>query len=351
MATGDIESAREAFAAFLDAAKEGDRHIALHDSDADGVTAGVVWQIALERMGREAVRVVPDRERSAWTEGNRARVAAAEPDRLFVMDLGSREEPVLDGVPTCFVDHHRPEGVPPGDTLVSAYTWDPVPNTSLLVWELFRPLVDVDDVDWIAAIGTISDLGERAPFPMLAAAKKRHTAKYLKEATTLVNAARRASSYDPDAAARALLGHEGPRALVASTSVEVETMRAAREEVNAEMNEAKKAAPVFSDRVALIRIASKCQVHPLIAQIWRTRLPKYIVIAANEGYLPGKVNFSARATGATNVLEFLRSIEIPEGEGSYGNGHDQASGGSLPVSRWNALLDAMGFPEEVHAAG
>jgi len=59
------------------------------------------------------------------------------------------------------------------------------------------------------------------------------------------------------------------------------------------MNEAKKAAPVFSNRVALIRLDTPCQVHPLIAQIWRTRLPQYIVISANEGYLPGRVNFSA----------------------------------------------------------
>jgi single-stranded-DNA-specific exonuclease len=48
-------------------------------------------------------------------------------------------------------------------------------------------------------------------------------------------------------------------------------------------------------------------------------------------------------------LEFLRGISIPDGEGDYGHGHDQASGGSLPVERWNALLGALGFPESVYA--
>jgi len=293
--------------------------------------------------------VVPDRERSPWTPANRARAAAAAPDALFVMDLGSRGEPVLEGVPTCFVDHHRPEGVPPGATLVSAYTWDPIPNTSLLTWELCAGVADVSDLDWVAAVGVLSDLGDRAPFDMLAAAKKKYTAKYLKEATALVNAARRASHYDPEAAARALLAHDDPKSLVLSASDDVASLRAAREEVKAALHEAKKGAPMFAGDVALLRMSSPCQVHPLIAQIWRTRLPKHVVIAANEGYLPGRVNFSARSGPGVSAIDLLRSVELSKGEGSYGNGHDQASGGSLPVGRWNELLAALGFPPSAFA--
>jgi single-stranded-DNA-specific exonuclease len=350
--TPDLEAARVAFAAFVAPIPHDANVVALHDSDADGISAGVLWQRGLERLGFTHVRrLLPDRERSAWSEGNRATVAAAKPDRLFVLDLGSQSEPVLPGVPTCFVDHHRPGGVPPGDTLVSAYAWDPIPTTSLLTWELFAPLTDVADLDWVAAIGLLGDLGDSAPFPMLAEAKKRYTAKYLKEAVALLNAARRAARYDPETAARVLLAHADPRALVNSDTADVQTLRDAREEVKAALEEAKKAAPVFSGQVALIRVHSACQIHPLVAQIWRTRLPKFIVLAANDAYLPGRVNFSARAAKGVNVLEFLRSVPLPPGEGSFGQGHDQASGGSLPVARWNALLVALGFPPNVFAQG
>ena len=58
------------------------------------------------------------------------------------------------------------------------------------------------------------------------------------------------------------------------------TPEAAREEVRRELDEAKKAAPVFAGDVALVRVDSLCQVHPLVAQIRRTRLPKYVVITA-----------------------------------------------------------------------
>ncbi|MBD2465028.1 DHH family phosphoesterase [Oscillatoria sp. FACHB-1407] len=108
------------------------------------------------------------------------------------------------------------------------------------------------------------------------------------------------------------------------------------------MDAARKVAPIFAGKVALLRLNSPCQVHPLIAQSWRGRLPNYVVIAANEGYIPNRVNFSARSN-SINVLEFLRSYDIGEGEGNYGHGHDQASGGSLPRDRWQQLLTQFGF--------
>jgi len=348
--TPTFAAAQQAFTAFVDAMPTTARIVAMHDADADGVTAGVVWQRALERRGFLPQRIIPDRERNAWTVSNRARLQAAQPDYLFVMDLGSQSQPVIPGVPTCFIDHHHPEGVPPGDTLISAYSWEPIPNTSLIVYDLCSSLADIADLDWIAAIGIVSDLGDRAPFELLTAARKKYTAKYLKEATALINAVRRASHYDPEAAACALLNHTDPKSLVNSTAPEVEKLRSARAEVKIALDEARKAAPVFAGNVALVRIHSPCQIHPLIAQSWRTRLPKYIVIAANEGYLPNRVNFSARSNSA-NVLEFLRAQHISEGEGSFGHGHDQASGGSLPIDRWNELLEKLGFPRNVFAKG
>lgn len=342
--TPTLPSARDAFRTLLACIERSKSVVVLHDSDADGVTAAVVLQLALSRAGFEKVTlVVPDRDRNAWTPANRSRVQAAFPEHLFVLDLGSQSEPVIAGVTTCFIDHHRPEGVPPGDTLISAYTWSPIPNTSLMVWELCQEIAEVSDLDWIAAIGTISDLGEKAPFEMLTIAKSKYTAKSLKEASALINAARRASHYDPEVAVRAMLSHSDPRSLVNSQSAEVEHLRRARAEVNAALSEAKKAAPVFSENIALVRVNSPCQVHPLIAQSWRTRLPKYVVIVANEGYIPGRVNFSVRTASGTNVLDLLRSLDLSESEGSYGHGHDFASGGSLPPERWHELLVKLGF--------
>jgi single-stranded DNA-specific DHH superfamily exonuclease len=341
--TDALDAARSAFAGFLVSLDGEARVVILHDFDADGVTAGVILQRTLERVGfRDVVRVIPTRERDAWADSNRALLDAHEPRALFVLDLGSRDEP-LAAVPTCIIDHHRPDGVPPGALLISAYTWEPIPNTSILVYDLCGAIAGVRDLDWVAAIGVLSDVGEKAPFSLLAEVRERHSMKDLKEATALVNAARRAAEYRPEVAARALLEHSSARELVTSTGEDVAWLREARKEVQRELAEAKKAAPKFSRNVALVRVRSRCQVHPVIAQIWRTRLPKYVVIVANDGYLPGRVNFSMRTASDVNLLDFLRAIDLGEGEGSYAHGHDQATGGSLPIARWELLLAKLGF--------
>lgn len=316
---------------------------ALFDVDADGVAAAGVFERVMERAGHPIETVLPDQERNAWTPENRQRLAQTRPEFSFVLDLGSRSEKVLDGVPACFIDHHRPEGTPEGDTLISGYEWEPIPSTSWMAFELGSAIVDVEDLDWIAVIGTLSDLGERAPWPLIEVCKKKYTAKWLKEATALVNAPRRASDFRPEMALQALREHSNPRELCESDSLASQALRDAREEVKAAMEEGKKAAPKFAGEVALIQVNSPCQIHPLIAQIWRGRLPKFHVIAANTGYMPNRVNFSARSAKDKSVLDFLKSLDAGEGEGYFGHGHDQASGGSLPPERWEKLKRAMGF--------
>ena len=61
------------------------------------------------------------------------------------------------------------------------------------------------------------------------------------------------------------------------------------------------------------------QVHPLIAQRWTGRLRKndkggklQMVMCANEGYLPGRVNFAARSAAAgggakVDLIQMLKS--------------------------------------------
>ena len=349
--TPNFELALQAFRSFLQVTPKHARVACLHDNDGDGIAAGVVWQLAMQRIEySNVVRVVPDRERNAWTTENKARIAAANPNNLFVLDLGNQPHDVVESVPTCFIDHHRPGQARPDQTLISAYSWNPVPNTSLIIYDLFSDLVDITDLDWIAAVGIFSDLGERAPFELVETTKKKYTAKWIKEATALVNATRRASVSNPEAGARALLKFNSPKELCLSGDDEdVQQMKAARAEVKAALDEAKKAAPVFAGQVALIRMNSQCQIHPLIAQIWRGRLPKYIVIAANEGYMENRINFSARSGNDTNVLQFLRGIKLSDGEGNFGHGHDAASGGSLPPQRWNELLSKIGFAPDVFA--
>ena len=354
------------FKQWLGAAPRDERCVVFCHFDADGLAAGALFGRGLEFLGFTDVVVVPSgRDESAFSEAARQRLAALQPASLVVADLGVNERGTLEasgegasgagGVPVLYVDHHRPSGAPEAAYVVSAYDWEPIPCSAWLAYGLLEAAApDVDELreaDWIAAVGVISDLGEKAPWPLMADAKRRHTAKWLKEATVLVNAARRASTFQAQAALDLLMQQDGPRAL--AESPEAEPLHRARAEVHAEMAEARKAAPVFSEGepFALVRVHSACQVHPLIAQQWRTRLPAYAVICANTGYLDGTVAFSARTAREDLPLpERFQAIDTPGWNGRWGHGHDQASGGHLPPAVFDDVLDALGFPPEAHVS-
>ena len=111
------------------------------------------------------------------------------------------------------------------------------------------------------------------------------------------------------------------------------------------MAEAKRVAPLVRGDVALIRLDTPCQVHPLIAQQWRGRLKDKIVIAANRGYRPGWVHFAARSATGRDLIAFLAEHRPAGADTRYGNGHAQATGGALRLADWNAFVTGLDLPE------
>lgn len=145
---------------------------------------------------------------------------------------------------------------------------------------------------------------------------------------------------------------------------------AARAEVNAEVERCTHTPPKFSadGKVAVFRIKSECQVHPVIATRWAGHLNSKaleIVLVANEGYLVDKVNFSCRiarcARGreeAVNIIESLKAYaslpDTDDGETvpdrlpllerlghDFARGHVQASGGIVKKEEFEELMNKM----------
>lgn len=341
-----VQASQHQFQTFLEQLERGRPIGVLCHSDVDGLAAGAILARTLERIGHTVAVEVTGKAENAWSADVRQRLARLQLQALLVTDLGSREQPLL-ALPTLLIDHHRPTGVPPQATLITGYGQEPTPTSGLLAYWCAQSVAPVDDLLWIAAISLLSDIGDRAPFDELSQARQRYKATPLRDATTLLNAPRRTATGDARPALALLLHADGPAQIVRGTAPEVALLKAAKAEVNAAFAEAKKAAPVFRENVALIRMHSLCQIHPLIAQIWRTRLPKYIVLSVNTGYMPGYVHFSARSSREINVLDFLRAHAPADVDERYGNGHDQASGGALRYAAWNEFVAGLGFGPEL----
>ncbi|MBE7217744.1 MAG: DHH family phosphoesterase [Caulobacteraceae bacterium] len=332
---------REAAAAF-DAAKP---VWVLGHNDADGLSATAILARALQRAGRKVRTRVVGRGESPWSSAMREELAGKDMGGLVIADLGVRATSPRPETPLVVLDHHVPQDSPPGAVVISGDAMTPSPTTSLLAYWSAQGLGPADDLLWLAALGLIGDMAEGEGFAEMDQAR-RYGVTALRKATSLVNAPRRTASGDASAALRLLMREDGPKPLVAGETPDAAALQAAKAEVKAEGDAAKRIAPVVSNGVALIAFASPCQIHPLVAQQWRGRLKNEIVMAANHGYRPGWTHFAVRTARDLDLVAFLAKHRPPGAGDEYGSGHRQATGGALRAPDWNRFIRSLGFGPE-----
>lgn len=348
------------------------------DKDADGLTSGVVLYRTLTALGlpEELIYVhLLSKGTTIADESEREALAEKQPDYIFILDHGSISCPPLVPRPhkSLVIDHHQAtdSDFPSGSQHVTACNSPPVATTSLLTYHLCSPLHPsiADTCAWLCIVGTTGDLGGtlkwQPPFPDMAPAFKKHTKSSLNDAVSLLNAPRRTSRYDVHSAWTAVLAADGP-----SSILQNRRLREARAEVSAEVERCTHTAPKFSAdaTIAVLRISSAAQVHPVIATRWAGHLSSQkleVVMCANEGYLDGMVNFSCRvAKGArnretpVNIIEVLKGI-VERGESGglrerlgagFARGHKEASGGIVEKEAFEEFVKLMGVGEKAAKA-
>jgi len=157
----------------------------------------------------------------------------------------------------------------------------------------------------------------------------------------LVNAPRRLLDGPVATALALLVEHDEPAAaLVDPRAAELEeAKRAWRSELDAVI----RTAPVVGERAALIRFSSPAQVHAPVATTWARRLASRVVLAANDGYVDGRVHFSVRG-GDGSLPAFLRAALPDLGpDEEFAHGHDRATGGNLDAEQFARLIRALGL--------
>lgn len=333
------------FRAWMDTVGAGTILAAGHN-DADGLAASAILARGLRRHGRAVEVRIIGRGESPWSDAFRDEVLARGPAGLIVTDLGVRDREIAEGLPTVLVDHHVPLGAPAGAVVISGHGRQPEPTSSLLALRCARALGQAEELVWLAALGLIGDMAGEAGFPELAEARGRYGITRLRKAASLVNQPRRSASGDAAPALALLMRCDGPAELLSGEHPETAALIAARDEVRAELETARRAPPKMSGEVALIRFASRAQVHPLVAQAWAGRLRGRVVLAANTGFRPGWVHFAARSSDDRDLVAFLAAHAPPGADEMYGSGHRRATGGALRAADWNAFVRGLGFGPE-----
>lgn len=349
------------------------RTLIVPDKDADGLTSGVILRNTLLLLGlqKDLISVHLLRKgTSIHDDSERDIMSALDPSYVFVLDQGSRNAPPVvtnKDHEALIIDHHwaLDTDFPAGSQHVTACDSPPVATTSLLVYTICSALhPDVTATEspnpWLCVVGTHGDLGNTLkwapPFPDMTSTFKLHTKKTLNEVVSLINAPRRTAAFNVIAAWDALSSATNPKDVLTAPA-----LLKARAEVNAEVERCTHAAPQFSSagNIAVFRISSPFQVHPVIATRWAGHLqsPKLeVILVANDGYLPGMVNFSCRIPRCArsrdppvNIIETLRDIAgqardstLRERLGeSFARGHKEASGGIVPVKEFDELIEVL----------
>ncbi|KAI0770880.1 hypothetical protein BD413DRAFT_476564 [Trametes elegans] len=360
----------------------------LPDKDADGLCSGLIVYHTLLHLGLSPDNIIvhfPSKGSNIHAPAERATIARHGARFLVVTDQGSRGGPAIVDDPharTLIMDHHWSTQFPANATMCSAAHCEPVATSATLAYHVCLPLVEGggetrERMDWLCAVGTMGDLGTgfkwKAPFPDMRDCLKKWTKKVLGEAVGLVNAPRRTAEFDVRTAWDALMHASSPRDLVnPSTGKDVRRLFSARAEVKAEVDRCARQPPKFSGdgRVALVRISSPAQIHPLIATRWARSLKGArleIVMCANDGYLSGMTNFACRVAhagggaarmkiGGIDIISMLKEYaeKVPGLRESMGDdfarGHKQASGGIVRTEEferlWEVMLSAESGDEE-----
>jgi single-stranded-DNA-specific exonuclease len=298
--------------------------IVVPHTDADGLASGA---IALRARGEGAERaVLLNRGRTPFGAD-----PPLPPGPAAVLDWGVR------GLsrPGVIVDHHASETRPRADqVLVSGYAEGRPVSTAVLM----RRVVP-EAPAWLAAVGAVGDYGD----PALKLPECRGVPRTaVRKLVPLVNAPRRLPDGPVRLALQLLVEHGDPRDLLKDPRVE--ELEAAKAEWRAGFDAAVRTAPIVGDAVALLRFASPYQVHPLVAGTWARRLAPRVVVAANDGYLPGRVNFAVRGGPPDADLRTLLRDALPGAiGGEFANGHDRATGGSLTPDEFDLLLAGLGL--------
>ncbi|NOK06483.1 hypothetical protein [Myxococcus sp. CA027] len=276
-----------------------DRHVVVapHPS-VDGLAAGALVLRALQAVGARVKAQVPAKGEHALSPSFQQRLRAAQPDALVVLEMSSDamdDSVAPPGLPTLIVAPHAAPAGKVGTTVLSARELEPAVSCSLLTYALVSPCVVPGPLEWLAVLGTVADQGVDAPIPFLKDALRRAGRTAVTESVALLNAARKSSRYAAPLALGVLLRAGSATDITRGNVPGVDTLHDCRLEVQREVLRCSKTPPRIASPVALLLFSSEAQVHPQVAVRWAQRLPEHIIIAANAGYLPGRVDFAVRS--------------------------------------------------------
>ncbi len=344
---------------FFTSIKPEDRIALIHDADPDGVCSGVLVSHLLKRLHNKRFHTILAGKED-WRK-NITRLRKSKINKIIFTDLSGDQFPVLvkqmaQFADVLIIDHHKlypiiqsprvitykPQLVCPAFEEPSQY------STTKMVYDLAGTLVDMSDLDWLAAIGVISDATARSWKPFLQKVFKKHhiTAKkdYFKTLPGNVSGTIHAAiTHDPDNVRTCFTTVHNAKKYADITKKLKKYKKAIDTEITHWLRLEKTKAHHYADlQLTFYMIQPRYPVQSPISTILGFEHPHQTVVIANV--TDGMVKISARRQdGAVRLNDLLQ--DIAGALGGNGGGHIPAAGASFPKNKLShfklALMKAL----------
>jgi len=313
--------------------------------DADGLAAGALAYRVLARQGFTLREIfVPPKGEPPLSSRSYDALRRQGSCAFLLLDVGVNEMGAsLGPAATLFIDDHRFRHRPTINLISSSRRLNEWP-VGYLLFKLLAPVFPVEDLAWLALIGAAPDHEDSLP-ALEEPSFQNLRRSDLQEMAVLVNSAFRHPTYDMQTPLSVLLVAQHPDEILSGQVGGVSLLRQYRAEVYENFQECSHAAPTFMWKVALIPFASPFRVEALIAVLWRDQLRQYLVIAANSGYLPGKVSFAVRTATDIPVPNFMQAVSPPAVHPPFFLGHRSSAYGITDLETWKTILRNMRFKD------
>ncbi len=333
-----IMSKFDKYLGFVRGIKPSDKVVLCFDQDGDGIPATVLMLKAFQRLKIDNVHWVP------FNRNDRMHVAeeilAWNPTHVIFLDVAAEIYEGLMGKlvskKVMVIDHHETHKSFDGVTVLKpqkiGFEESNQYCTAKLVYDYMSNLVDLDDVDWIAAVGVISDMGQRTWTSFLRDVFEKHEFKMKEDwyetvpgkVAQIINSATSVNPIRTDEAI-ALLVNSIPREILKSPLADLNA------DINAEISKWMKE-PVESFHDGLLNIQVIDNPSYSIGGVVsnkrsRAEREKAFIVITVFG---DKLKVSARSQEFKVPMNELLKKSVKDFDSANAGGHDPASGASLP---------------------
>jgi single-stranded DNA-specific DHH superfamily exonuclease len=323
------------FQQFVKNLNKEDQIAVLYDTDSDGICSAVITIKSLKKRGFEVERYIP----CTHANFNSVRLKALKEEginKIIVLDFAGDQykEEFVDEInifdSVLIIDHHKIYADINSEkiTFIKAqYLRKDLDGsdycTSKMAFDLFSSIKNIDDLDWVAGIGLVTDLSDKHWQDFLKKVYKKYGLSHSKliDIGNVIDAGRQIAPPQVERALEVALEADNPEDILNSSFSKI--AKKLQNEIEFWINKFEEKAE-NKGNIWLYEIDPSASIGSVISTILALKYPEYVILVSrhrNNG-----VSINARNHSAKRAVNDLLEKAVKGFKGANAGGHRPAAG-------------------------